>query len=87
MFGLPVLLVLLLAIAALWLARKKKVPYRAGLFGAMRQTLPTALAVLAVVWIAATAVAVREGGLYATHMARAWEVGELQMLKEIGSRK
>jgi hypothetical protein len=81
-FGTPVLLVVLLAIAAAWVARKKKAPYRGVLVGALRQALPTALAVLAVIWVGATATAVRESNAYTRHQDRMYRVGELRMLEE-----
>jgi len=83
--GPALLLTILLAIGAAWVARKKKIRYRTALGGAMRQTLPGLLAILAIIWIAATAVAVREGGIYARYMARQREVGEMRMLEEFAA--
>jgi hypothetical protein len=85
--GLPLLLAAVLALAAWWVARKRRVRYRSALAGALRQVLPSALAVLALVWVIAAAVAVREGGLYARYQMRMYQVGELTMLQELGRGK
>jgi hypothetical protein len=80
-FGAPAFLVLMVAIAGLWLTRKEQVTYSAAVGGAMRQSLLTLLAVLALVWVISTAAAVREGGICARYLARGRKVGELRMLQ------
>lgn len=85
--GTPLMLVVACVIAAAWVARRHEVSYRAALGGALRQTLPTALAVLALIWVGAAAVAAREGAVYVKHMNRMYQVGELRMLQEIVSSK
>lgn len=84
-FGAPAFLVLMAAVAGVWLTRKKQVTYGAAVGGAVRQSLLTLLAVLALVWVASAAVAVREGGIYGRCRARARKVGELRMLQEFAA--
>lgn len=84
-YGGPVLVVVLLCVAGVCVARRKKVRYRDVVGGGMRQSLPTMLAVLAVIWVISTAVAAREGGIYARWMARSRHVGELRMLQEFAA--
>jgi len=85
--GGPAALVGLVALAAVWVIRKKGVGYGAALLGGLRQTLPTALAALAVVWVAATAVAIHKGAFASRHIARVIEVGEVRAMEELGSRQ
>jgi hypothetical protein len=83
----PPALLVLAAVAASWPALKQRLRYRAALGGALRQTLPTALAVLAVIWVGAAAVAAREGAVYVKHMNRMYQVGELRMLQEAAGKR
>jgi len=83
--GPALLLMILLAIAAAWVAKKKQIRYRTCLGGATRQTLPGVLAILAVIWIASATVAAREGAVFADYMARQRQVGELRILEEFAA--